>query len=263
MIEEPENHLSHTRLNQLINSISEKCITEENGKQVLITTHNSFVANKLGLNNRILLNNKSKLKFTGLSPDTINYFQKIAGYDTLRLILCEAAILCEGPSDELIIQKKYLRQYEKLPIADGIEVISVGLSFSRYIEIAAALNKRIAIVTDNDNKVKELEEKYEPYINDKHKFLAVFFDRDHNYPTLEPQMIKANGWENVNKIIDERYKINVQGFKKGEYKLKNENELLGFMLVNKTECALKFFDTKEDFKFPKYIEDAIQHLKEK
>lgn len=263
LIEEPENHLSHTRLNQLINSISEKCITEENGKQVLITTHNSFVANKLGLNNLILLNNKSKLKFTGLSPDTINYFQKIAGYDTLRLILCEAAILCEGPSDELIIQKKYLRQYEKLPIADGIEVISVGLSFSRYIEIAAALNKRIAIVTDNDNKVKELEEKYEPYINDKHKFLAVFFDRDHNYPTLEPQMIKANGWENVNKIIDERYKINVQGFKKGDYKLKNENELLGFMLVNKTECALKFFDTKEDFKFPKYIEDAIQHLKEK
>lgn len=76
-------------------------------------------------------------------------------------------------------------------------------------------------------------------------------------------MIKANGWENVNKIIDERYKINVQGFKKGDYKLKNENELLGFMLVNKTECALKFFDTKEDFKFPKYIEDAIQHLKEK
>jgi putative ATP-dependent endonuclease of OLD family len=263
LIEEPENHLSHTRLNQLIKSISDKCITEENKKQVLITTHNSFVANKLGLNNLILLNNKSKLKFTELSSDTINYFQKISGYDTLRLILCEAAILCEGPSDELIIQKKYLKLYEKLPIEDGIEVISVGLSFSRYMEIAVALNKKVAVVTDNDNKVEALEEKYESYINGKHKFLSVFFDRDSKYPTLEPQMIKVNGWEHVNKIIDEKYKINGQGYKKGDYKLKDEEGLLNFMSVNKTECALKFFDTKEDFKFPKYIEDAIQHLKER
>lgn len=51
LIEEPENHLSHSKLNQLISDIS----TDRSGKQVIMTTHSSFVANKLGLDHLILL----------------------------------------------------------------------------------------------------------------------------------------------------------------------------------------------------------------
>ena len=51
LIEEPENHLSHTKLNQFIRGITNK----SKAKQVIITTHDNFVANKLGLNNLILL----------------------------------------------------------------------------------------------------------------------------------------------------------------------------------------------------------------
>jgi predicted ATP-dependent endonuclease of OLD family len=36
-----------------------------------------------------------------------NILNKLPGYDTLRLILCNKAILVEGPSDELIVQKAY------------------------------------------------------------------------------------------------------------------------------------------------------------
>ena len=54
-------------------------------------------------------------KFSELSEDTYNFFKKVAGYDTLRMILCKKAILCEGDSDELVIQKAYMQWPVKGP----------------------------------------------------------------------------------------------------------------------------------------------------
>ncbi len=117
--EEPENHLSHTKLNQLIKYIKDRNVE----KQVIISTHSSFVANKLGLESLILLNVvretgfREETRLNDLKPDTKNYFEKLAGYDTLRLILCKKAILVEGDSDELVIQKAYMESHDKrLPI---------------------------------------------------------------------------------------------------------------------------------------------------
>jgi len=45
------------------------------------------------------------------------------------MILCRKAILVEGPSDELIVQKAYSKQKDRLPIEDEVDVISVGTSF--------------------------------------------------------------------------------------------------------------------------------------
>lgn len=109
-MEEPENHLFHTKLNQLIKDIQDS----NSDKQVIISTHNSFVAlAKLGLDNLILLNidtstnERKEIRLNDLNPETQKYFVKLAGYDTLRLILCKKAILVEGDSDELIVQKAY------------------------------------------------------------------------------------------------------------------------------------------------------------
>ena len=136
LLEEPENHLSHTKLNQLIKTIKDG----NESKQVIVTTHSSFVANKLGLSDLILLNDKKTMKLDALSPDTKTFFEKIAGYDTLRLMLCKKAILVEGDSDELIVQKAYQDQNKgRLPIEDEIEVISVGVSFLRFLEVAEKL----------------------------------------------------------------------------------------------------------------------------
>jgi putative ATP-dependent endonuclease of the OLD family len=258
MIEEPENHLSHTKLNQLVNEIDTKCSTSK--KQVIISTHSSFVANKLGLDKLVLLNNKRTIRFTDLTVGTIKFFRTVAGYDTLRLLLCNAAILCEGDSDELIIQKSYLDKFGILPIQDGIEVISVSLSFKRYIEVALQLNKRVAIITDNDSKSDVLLERYKN-INDKNGPIRVFFDIDNRYFTLEPQLIKANGWELVNKIIANKYKKDGPGYKEGEDKCKDEAELLKYMANHKTDCAIKFFDTKLRFNIPPYIEQAIEYVR--
>ena len=52
LLEEPENHLSHSKLNELLEGISANL----KEKQLIVSTHSSFVANKLGLDQLIFLN---------------------------------------------------------------------------------------------------------------------------------------------------------------------------------------------------------------
>jgi len=248
LLEEPENHLSHTKLNQLIKGIEQKC----KEKQILISTHSSFVANKLGLENILLLNSKKTLRLNELDKKTYEFFQKIPGYDTLRLILCKRAILVEGDSDELIVQKAYMQDHEgRLPIEDGIDVISVGLTFSRFLDIAERINKPVAVVTDNDGKTAQLKKKYEQYLPPNSKpGITICFDEteypsplsEFNNNTLEPSLLRANSLELLNKILGGR---------------RTENDLLLYMREHKTGCALKIFDTTERLNFPAYIMKAI------
>lgn len=262
LLEEPENHLSHTKLNQLIRHIKDS--NEE--KQVIISTHNSFVANKLGLESLILLNVEAETKirrevrFEDLTPETRNYFEKLSGYDTLRLILCKKAILVEGDSDELVVQKAYrIANNDSLPIHAEVDVISVGTAFLRFLEIAAKIAKPIAVVTDNDGDVAGVKDKYKDYLGDNNKsFIKICFDETEdsgdlkigktqqpfNYNTLEPKLLKANGLEKINTILETNYQ--------------NDNDLHRYMKEHKTDCALKIFDTNESITFPQYILDAIQ-----
>ncbi|MEE4377137.1 MAG: AAA family ATPase, partial [Candidatus Competibacteraceae bacterium] len=148
LIEEPENHLSFTSLRKLITRIEKHCA----GKQVIIATHSNFVLNKLGLQNLILLGPGTTTRITDLPKDTVDYFKKLAGFDTLRLVLAKGAILVEGPSDELIVQRAYKDAKGKLPIDNDIDVISVGLAHKRFLDLAIRLQRRVWIVTDNDRK---------------------------------------------------------------------------------------------------------------
>jgi putative ATP-dependent endonuclease of OLD family len=133
LLEEPENHLSHAKLNQLILDIK----SHSSDKQILISTHSSFVSNKLGLEHLILLNNKKTIRLNDLSLETKLFFEKLSGYDTLRMILCKKAILVEGDSDELVVQRAFMDANNGLlPIENGIDVISVGTSFLRFLEVA-------------------------------------------------------------------------------------------------------------------------------
>jgi len=253
LLEEPENHLSHTKLNQLIRHIS-----NENGeRQFLISTHNSFVANKLGLENLIFLNAQKTVRFDDLPDDTFQFFRKLSGYDTLRLLLCEKAILVEGDSDELVVQKAFMLKNDgNLPIENGIDVISVGTSFLRFLKLAEKIQKKVAVVTDNDGDVAAVNKKYENYLGEhKKEYIDICFDNDvdsgnlkigdkpFNYNTLEPKLVKANGRDKINTILSTSYT--------------NDDELHKYMKANKTECALKIFETTEDISFPQYILDAI------
>ena len=254
LLEEPENHVSHTRLNKLI-----KCISEQYAeKQILISTRSSFVANKLGLGKVMLLDNLKITKFSDLSEETYNFFKKVAGYDTLRMILCKKAILCEGDSDELVIQKAYMQLNDgRLPIEDGIEVISVGVSFLRFLEIADFIQTKIAVVTDNDGDMEAIKKKYKNYMGEnQNDYIKICVDNivdtgtlkigesGYNYNTLEPKLLKVNGMEKLNRILGTDYM--------------EEDDLRKYMKHNKTECGLKIFESSEDIEIPEYILEAIR-----
>ena len=250
LLEEPENHLSYSKLNQLIRDIK----NDSGEKQILISTHSSFVANKLGLEHLILLNDKKTVRLNELSEGTYKFFEKLSGYDTLRLILCKKAILVEGDSDELVIQKAFMLNNEgKLPIEKGIDVISVGTSFLRFLEISEKIGAKVAVVTDNDGNVEAVKNKYKNYLSDNAKQnIKICFDsdvdtgniQDFNYNTLEPKFLKANSREALNKIFETAYQ--------------SDDDLQKYMKANKTECALKIFETQETLNFPQYILDAIK-----
>lgn len=253
LLEEPENHLSHTKLNQLIRDIR----TENEEKQILISTHSSFVANKLGLDHLILLNNRKTVRLKDLKKDTKDFFEKLSGYDTLRLILCKKAILVEGDSDELVVQKAFMDANEgKLPIELGIDVISVGTSFLRFLEIATKIDKKVSVVTDNDGNVAALQKKYADYLGANVKSnIQICFDetedsgsliigtKPFNYNTLEPKFLKANNRAVLNTILGTNFS--------------KDNDLHKHMKANKTECALKILDSSETFNYPEYITKSI------
>ena len=244
LIEEPENHLSHTLLNEMLNRINEVCT----GKQLIITTHSNFVANKLNLKNLILLSNKKITKFSELSEDNADYFEKLPGYDTLRFVLAKSAILVEGPSDELIVQRAYKDKYGVLPIEQGVDVISVrGLSFKRFLDIIKKLDKSVAVITDNDgNYETKIKNKYKDY---KDVTCVKICASDNNeLKTLEPQFVDAN-----NDKLDELRKI--IGIEKDDYP--TPVSISGYMEKNKTDWALEVFNSKKKFEYPQYIIDAI------
>ncbi len=247
LLEEPENHLSHTRLNELLETIISKCKT----RQLIITTHSNFVANKLGLNNLIMLSHRKCASFNSLHSDVIKYFKKLPGYDTLRLVLSKAAILVEGPSDELIIQRAFKDNYEVLPIEKGIDVISVrGLSFKRFLEIAKNIDKKVAVITDNDSDYQQkVKEKYKEYASNE--CIRVFADQRNMLNTLEPQFVDANA-DN----IDELRKI--IGISKDKYP--DEKAVIKYMTGNKAEWALNVFEASIKFNYPAYIIDALNWI---
>ncbi len=241
LIEEPENHLSFSNMNLLISKISEKCV----GKQLIIATHSAFVANKLGLERLILIGEGfHTTRFNELQPDTQNYFKKLPGYDTLRFILSKKAILVEGPSDELFVQKAYqISNSGRLPIQDGVDVISVrGLSFERFLRISMILKNRVVVIIDNDGDYqKKVIEKYTDYSGLSN--ITICGDSDNNYPTLEPQIVKCNDLRVLNQIL---------GRAEAE-----KSDLLDYMIKNKTECALRLFETDIAITIPQYILDGI------
>jgi predicted ATP-dependent endonuclease of OLD family len=169
---------------------------------------------------------------------------KLPGYDTLRLMLSKRSILVEGPSDELIVQRAYKNKHGKLPLEDGADVIAVGsLAFKRFLEIAALLQLDVRVVTDNDGDVAGVKREDLDYLREKYPNIQVCYDDDPVYPTLEPQLLKANSRKVLNAILGKAYA--------------DDAALLKYMTGNKTDCALKVFETAETWITPGYISNAI------
>lgn len=243
LLEEPENHLSYSKLSQLVKGIESKC----SGKQIIVSTHSSFVANKLGLESLILLYDGRVARLNELKSDTYKFFKKLPGYQTLRMLLCKKAVLVEGPSDELVFQKAYRTANDgRLPIQDGIDVISVGLTFKRFLEVAQVLSRPVAVITDNDgNHETNIVKKYEDF--DDVDCINIFADTRNCLKTLEPQFVDANKGqlEALAEVVGAEVS-DQEGVV--EYMQRREN---------KTEWALAIFESETEFDIPQYIVQAV------
>jgi putative ATP-dependent endonuclease of the OLD family len=239
LMEEPENHLSHTNLNRLIGRI----VAKSEGRQLIITTHSSFVLNKLGIDNTIMFDGQHGVRLKDLPEPTFAYFKKLPGYDTLRMILAKRSILVEGPSDELVVQKAFHQTHGTMPLDAGVEVISVNsLAFKRFLDIARLLKIDVSVVTDNDAKEAAKTASYADYAREEN--ITVCIGKGDMYPTLEPQLLKANGLPKLNLAFGTSFA--------------DDASLLDYMKSHKTDVALKIFDSTQPFVIPDYIKDAIR-----
>ncbi len=254
-IEEPESHLSHTNTYKLL-----QLLNERKKGQLFVTTHNSFVANKLSLNNLILLNNnEGEVTSTNIkdeaNPDLYKFFFKVSHYPTLRLALCKKAILVEGPTDEMVLTYYYQIAYGKHPFDDGIELIVVnGKIFKHFIELASQLNRKTVVITDNDGKtVKEVEDIY--VVTNEN--IKIFTEPNPELYSLEPSFAIKN---------QEKFKTLSNTLQLRKTAHEDVNSLITTMENNKTEWAFKLLNSLDNnkveiFEVPQYIKDAIEWIR--
>lgn len=241
LIEEPENHLSHTSLRRLIARIATLSVAEQ---QLFVSTHSSFVLNRLGVDTLVLLHDGVATKLTGLDPSTVAYFRKLSGYDTLRLVLADKAALVEGPSDAILLERAFRDATGNDPGDVGVDIISMGgLTFRRALELCASLSRQAVALHDNDGRtVEEVMSGLNDYLDDQRVLLVS--DPAHG-KTLEAQMIASNDADRLGSVLD----------------LRGDAVLATWMTNNKTEAALRIFDSAQALRYPRYISEAIEHLK--
>lgn len=248
LLEEPESHLSHTTLLELISGI-ERALGNQ---QLFITTHSAYVLNRFGLNRLSLLyRGKNPCRITDLSRDTISYFQKLSGYDTLRIVLAKKLVLVEGPSDEMIFNWGYYSRYGVYPNSDGIDVMDYGTRGKRALELSSRLERsRVAVIRDNDGKDPDhWIEGVSGFISESRK---MFIGAPSDGFTLEPQMIHANA-DNLDDLAQ------IIGCDNSD-----KNHLEQYMRDHKTDWALKIAtsDSSAKLKCPNYMYRAMEFIRD-
>lgn len=243
LLEEPENHLSHTNMKRLISKIS-----DSHNNQIIIATHSSLVSSRLDLRNSILLNSSSDkpLKLNELTESTAKFFMKAPDNNVLEFVLSTKVILVEGNAEYMLLDALYSKETGRSLDEDAVHVISVGgTSFKRYMELAKVLEIRTAAIRDNDGDYHS--KCIDNYVDHVAENIKVFSDTDNDRYTFEVCMYHDN-----KTTCDDL-------FSGGSIK----KAPLDFMLDNKAESAFRLVDNHaEDLEIPNYIKQAIAWINE-
>ncbi|HEJ8101154.1 TPA: AAA family ATPase [Serratia marcescens] len=263
MMEEPENHLSHTNLNKLVYYIERQRGT----KQLFLTTHSSYVLNKLSIDKICLVQSGYK-RLHKLDPAVVKTLKRLPGYDTLRVALSRNVILVEGPSDELVLKKIYHRKHGRLPEQDGIDIIVVrGVGFDTFISVGMEIGTSINVLRDNDGAYNEnivkARDTYAAYPNIK----LISSENDEEF-SLEPAMIYANATDlkTLNAFAEEVLSKQTYNLYTKVADLNKRREFLieWFRSVKgngkgarKVDSAIRLFDGNLDFKYPAFLDEVF------
>lgn len=264
MMEEPENHLSHIELSKLIQDIED----QRGNKQLFLTTHSSYVLNKLSIDKICLLQSSYK-RLHLLDKGVVKTLKRLPGFDTLRVALSKKVILVEGPSDELVLKKIYQRENNnRLPEYDGIDIIVVrGVGFETFIEIGKEIGTAIHVLRDNDGDyVSNVAEPQKTYA--AHPNIKLFSATDKADFSLEPALISANSATEVELEIFAKITLSTQTYKQLMAK-PSFNEKRAFIMEwftstkgdgkgkKKVDSAIRLFETTETFKYPAFLHEVL------
>ena len=239
LIEEPENHLSPVNLRRLVQRVA----SAKEG-QLFVTTHSSMISTRLEINNLLIMHQesaKSPIMLSDLSEDTARYFAKTPPASIVEYVLARKALLVEGPTEYMLMEKFYQACTGATPEEDEVHVIDVrGLSFKRYLEISKLTGSKVAVITDNDSDYqKNCIEKYAGFAGDSN--IGVFFDDDNTMRTFEIVL------EACNKAVC----VELFG-----------QDAVAFMLNNKTEAAFRLLTKDKALTVPDYIKRAIEWIRQ-
>ena len=219
------------------------------GVQVFIGTHSNMIASRLGVDNLHFLDNGQISKLERLNRDTIRFFQKSTNQNLLNFSLGKKVMLVEGNAEYILMEKFFEMIHSKRPEDLNVSIISVdGLSFERYLEIAACfIDKKVVVITDNDSDYAgKVQSKYSSY--QQFQNIKVSSDLDNDNRTFEICI-----YNNNKDLLD-------------SFGLTKSKDLLGYMLREKTEFALRLLEKMEtdyrsdEFIIPDYIEEAIEWI---
>lgn len=260
MIEEPENHLCYTNLQQMLSTID----NYSKDSQLIITTHNSMIASRLDLRNILWIEtttNKTS-KLDNVNETTAQFFIKLDNNNLLHLLLSKKAILVEGPTEYLLLPYFYQKLYKSTLESDGITLITCGgISYKRYFDIVQNTNIKIAVITDNDEKDANLS--YMNEYNSKHISQKIFMDNDLKNFTWEVALYNCNEHNpDLKKCAGKIIPTANYEFNKVIYGKKGINKpILGKMLNNKVEVAYTILQNEANLKVPNYIKEAFEWIR--
>ncbi len=156
-VEEPEAHLCVNNFNLILDYIKKSIDSKNTMTQVILTSHNPKIINKLKLNNVVVLTNEKPISFADVDERLVKYLSKRPNFDILKLLFSSKVILVEGPTEEMFINALLSINENYL---SNIEVIAVGhKGYRTYLDIWLKLNKgnnarKIGVIRDYDNQPK-------------------------------------------------------------------------------------------------------------
>ena len=241
LLEEPENHLSHSTMKQLI-----ELIRKSSNKQLFIATHSSLISSRLDLRKTLLLGTGQKpAALKSLPKDTAAFFMKAPDNNILEFALSTRVILVEGDAEFILLDALYRRHCGSTLENDKVHVISVGgTSFKRYLDLAKLIGVKTAVLRDNDGDYKKnCVDNYLGYATANTK---VFSDKNPLRRTFEICLYEDN-----RATCDGLFQTPGRTL-----------STIDYMLANKTDAAFELLDKRgAELATPSYIQEAIDWIR--
>lgn len=245
LIEEPENHLSFSNLQKMLSEIS----SQKNDSQIIVTTHSNMIASRLNLKNVLWITVDGVKSLGNVNDDVAEFFVRADNNGFLQLLLSPKVFLVEGATEFLLLPKFYKQITGKSIEEDGVTVISCnGISYKKYLEVIKDTNKKVAVITDNDQDKKKIDAAQN--FNQQNLRQHIYMDENIDNWTWEICIYNSNK-EILNSMIT------VEKGAKYLFHGANYGSVVGKMLNNKVDVAYQMLISENKFEVPEYVKDAI------